>query len=159
MNDLLEKFNQLSDREKLLVSISGALVVIFLFYYVLWSPMNSALEKQRNLVTSKQADLAWIQKNANRAVQLRTGSDTATRFAGSLPQAVNQTASRINITISRMQPQGEELKVWVDQAPFNDVVSWLQNMENQGIRIINVDLAEANAPGMVKVRSLQLGKS
>jgi general secretion pathway protein M len=159
MQDLLEKFNQLSDREKLLVSISAILAVIFVFYFALWAPINNALDKQRDLVTSKQADLLWVQKNANRAVQLRTGSDSSTSFSGSLPQVVNQTANRLNIAISRMQPQDEELKVWVDQAPFNDVVSWLQSLESKGIRIINVDLAEADQAGMVKIRSLQLGKS
>ena len=101
----------------------------------------------------------WIQQNALKAIQLSSGANTKAAFTGSLPQAVNQTANRLQIAISRMQPQGEELKVWVDQAPFNDVLSWLQTMENQGIRIITVDLTEADAPGLVKVRSLQLGKS
>lgn len=159
MNELLEKFHQLSDREKVLVSASAVLVIVCLFYFVIWSPLNSSLSAEQKAVESKQADLAWIKKTANRAIQLRAGSGSTASFSGSLPQAVNQTASRVNIAISRMQPQGEELKVWVDQAPFNDVVSWLQNLESRGVRIINVDLAEADAPGMVKVRSLQLGKS
>lgn len=159
MKELLVKFQQLSDREKILVLAASIFVVVFLFYFVIWAPMNDALATQRKNIQTKQTDLAWIKQSANRAVQLRTGSGASANFTGSLPQAVNQTASRVSIAISRMQPQGEELKVWVDQAPFNDVLSWLQSLENRGIRIINVDLAEANAPGMVKVRSLQLGKS
>lgn len=159
MKDLLDKFNQLSEREKTLVVISGIMLVIALFYFIVWSPISDSLETQRKLVTSNQADLIWMKKNANRAIQLRSAGGNSAVYSGSLPQAVNQTAGRVNIAISRMQPQGEELKVWVDQAPFNDVVSWLQSLEALGIRIINVDLAESNAPGMVKVRSLQLGKS
>ncbi|GAC16331.1 type II secretion system protein GspM [Aliiglaciecola lipolytica] len=159
MKELLDKFNQLSEREKTLVVISGIMLVIALFYFIVWSPISDSLETQRKLVTSNQADLIWMKKNANRAIQLRSAGGNSAVYSGSLPQAVNQTAGRVNIAISRMQPQGEELKVWVDQAPFNDVVSWLQSLEALGIRIINVDLAESNAPGMVKVRSLQLGKS
>ncbi|GAB5380078.1 MAG: type II secretion system protein M [Aliiglaciecola sp.] len=159
MKELLAKFQQLSDREKVLVIVAGIFVVVFFFYFVVWAPMNDALATQRKNIQTKQTDLVWIKQNANRAVQLRAGSGASTSFSGSLPQAVNQTASRVNIAISRMQPQGEELKVWVDQAPFNDVLSWLQSLEARGVRIINVDLAEADSPGMVKVRSLQLGKS
>lgn len=159
MKELLAKFQQLSDREKVLVSVAGVLVMVFVFYFIVWAPMNDALAAQRKSMQTNQTDLAWIKQSANRAVQLRTGTGVTGNFTGSLPQAVNQTASRVNIAISRMQPQGEELKVWVDQAPFNDVLSWLQSLESQGVRIINVDLAEANSPGMVKVRSLQLGKS
>lgn len=159
MKELLEKFNQLSEREKRLVVISAILVVIAMFYWLIWQPMSNTLDATRASVQSKRTDLVWMQRNAVRAIQLRSGSSAGVTFEGSLPQAVNQTASRLQIAISRMQPQDEELKVWVDQAPFNDVLSWLQAMENMGIKIINVDLAEADAPGLVKVRSLQLGKS
>lgn len=159
MKALIDKFQQLTEREKWLVSISGVLVIIAIFYWLVWSPLYGAVDKQQAAVDSKLADLAWIQQNALRAIQLRGGANSNASFTGSLPQAVNQTANRLQIAISRMQPQGEELKVWVDQAPFNDVISWLQAMENKGIRIINVDLTEADAPGLVKVRSLQLGKS
>ncbi len=159
MKALLEKFNQLTDREKWLVSISGVLVIFALFYWLVWTPLFGAVDTQQSIVDSKRADLVWIKQNALKAVQLRSGSNSNVSFSGSLPQAVNQTANRLQIAISRMQPQGEELKVWVDQAPFNDVLSWLQAMENRGIKVLNVDLTEADAPGLVKVRSLQLGKS
>ena len=159
MKALLDKFQQLTEREKWLVSISAVLIIIAIFYWLVWSPLSSSVDTQRSAVESKRADIVWIQQNALKAIQLRSGANTNAQFTGSLPQAVNQTANRLQIAISRMQPQGEELKVWVDQAPFNDVVSWLQAMENKGIRIITVDLAEADAPGLVKVRSLQLGKS
>jgi general secretion pathway protein M len=58
-----------------------------------------------------------------------------------------------------MQPQGDELQVWVDQAPFNDVLSWLQSLEKSGVIIMDIDLAETGDPGLVKIRRLKLGKS
>lgn len=159
MNPIQQRFNQLTEREKLLVIISAGFVLFALFYYMLWAPLNSALESNRKAVESQQADLVWVQRNANKAIQLRSSGSTSGNFSGSLPQAVNQTAGRLRIAISRMQPQGDELKVWVDEAPFNDVMSWLQSMESQGIKIINLDVVQADTPGTVKVRSLQLGKS
>jgi general secretion pathway protein M len=65
----------------------------------------------------------------------------------------------MRIAISRMQPQGDELQVWIDQAPFNDVLSWLQSLEKTGISILDIDIAESNLPGQVKIRRLKLGKS
>lgn len=159
MDKLLEKFRQLTEREQILVLVSAVVVVIGAFYWLLWSPLNASLERNRASVESKQADLAWVKKNANRAIQLRNSGGASRSFNGSLPQAVNQTASRVRIAIARMQPQGDELKVWVDEAPFNDVLSWLQALENMGVKIIDVDVAQADSPGHIKVRSLQLGKS
>lgn len=158
MNILLQRFHQLTEREKRLVIICGVAIIVGAFYWIVWSPMNAALEKNQNQVVVKKADLAWLKKQSNKAIQLRGSASTSRTFTGSLPQAVNQTASRLSIAISRMQPQGEVLRVWVDQAPFNDVLTWLQSLENMGVRILDIDMAKADN-GHVKIRSLQLGKS
>ena len=65
----------------------------------------------------------------------------------------------MKIAISRMQPQGEELQVWIDQAPFNDVLGWLQSLEKTGVSVLDIDIAESTLPGQVKIRRLKLGRS
>ena len=158
MNKLIQTFHQLSEREQRLVMISAVVVVVGAFYWLIWSPLSQSLENERKAVTAQQELLAWVQKNANRAAQLRGSAGKNAVFTGSLPQVVNQTAARLKIAISRMQPQGEELQVWVDQAPFNDVLSWLQALEKVGVVIKDIDIADADSPGMVKIRRLKLGK-
>ena len=158
MDKLKTMFLQLSEREQRLVAISAILVLVAIFYWGIWSPLNTSLERDKTAVKNQTELLIWVQKNANRAVQLRSGGDNKTLFSGSLPQAVNQSANRMKIAISRMQPQGEELQVWIDQAPFNDVLSWLQSLEKTGISILDIDIAESVLPGQVKIRRLKLGK-
>ena len=34
-----------------------------------------------------------------------------------------------------MQPQGDELQVWVDQAAFNNVIDWLNALERMGVSL------------------------
>lgn len=159
MNKLKAYYAQLSEREQRLVLISSVLLVIALFYWLLWSPLNQSLSKGQLALSSQQELLDWVQKNANRARQLQGSAKQNTKLSGSLAQEVNQSAGRLNILIARMQPQGDELQVWVDQVPFNDVLSWLQNLESKGVRILDIDLAETNAPGQVKIRRLKLGKA
>lgn len=159
MDKLKNTFHQLSSREQRLVIISAVLVIVAIFYWGIWSPLNSSLEKSQTAVENQTKLLAWVQKNANKAVQLRSSGGNTAAFSGSLPQAVNQSASRMQIAISRMQPQGEELQVWIDEAPFNDLLSWLQSLEKTGITILDIDIAETGMPGLVKIRRLKLGKS
>lgn len=159
MNKLKIIFQQLNAREKLLVSISAVLLIIAMFYWLVWSPLNTSIEKGKASITSQESLLAWVKKNSNRAIQLRQSAGKNAVFNGTLTQAVNQSASRIKIKVSRMQPQGDELQVWVDQAPFNDVLSWLQSLESSGIQILDIDIAETDAPGQIKIRRLKLGKS
>ncbi|WP_297821810.1 type II secretion system protein M [uncultured Paraglaciecola sp.] len=159
MDKLKSTFLQLSEREQRLVIISAVLVIVAIFYWGIWSPLNTSLERGQSAVNNQTELLAWVQKNANRAAQLRSSGDNNTRFSGSLPQAVNQSASRMKIAISRMQPQGDELQVWIDQAPFNDILSWLQSMEKTGVSILDIDITASDLPGQVKIRRLKLGKS
>jgi general secretion pathway protein M len=159
MDKLKSTFLQLSEREQRLVIISAVIVLVAIFYWGFWSPLNTSLEKDKVAVKNQTELLAWVQKNANKAIQLRSSSGNKASFSGSLPQAVNQSASRMKIAISRMQPQGDELQVWIDQAPFNDVLSWLQSLEKTGVNILDIDIAESDLPGQVKIRRLKLGKS
>ncbi|NDV90761.1 type II secretion system protein M [Alteromonas sp. 345S023] len=159
MNTLVEKFRGLTEREQRLVIISAVVAAIAIFYFAIWSPINYALTQQQLLRDNQQQLLTWVQESAARAKQLRRSSSTTQTLTGSLPQAVNRTTTRHNIEISRMQPQGDELQVWVDQAPFNDVLAWLKTMESMGVVILQADIAEADAAGYVKIRRLQLGKA
>ena len=155
MDKLKSMYLQLNGREQRLVIISAILVLVAIFYWSIWSPLNTSLERGKVAVKNQTELLDWVQKNANKALQLRS----SVAFSGSLPQAVNQSATRMKIAISRMQPQGEELQVWIDQAPFNDVLSWLQSLEKIGVSILDIDIAESDLPGQVKIRRLKLGKS
>ncbi|OJF69805.1 general secretion pathway protein GspM [Alteromonas sp. V450] len=159
MNALLEKFKALTEREQKLVIVSVLVVIIAIFYYVVWSPLNNALVKQEKLLDNQQSLLVWVKDSAARAQQLRRSTSSSRSFSGSLPQAVNRTTSQYDIAISRMQPQGEELQVWVDQAPFNNVLEWLKTMESMGVVILQADFAEVEASGYIKIRRLQLGKA
>jgi general secretion pathway protein M len=159
MDKLKSTFLQLSIRERRLVIISTVLVLIAIFYWGIWSPLSQSIEKSYTAIKNQTELLDWVQKNANKALQLQSSGGDKAAFSGSLPQAVNQSANRMKIAISRMLPQDDELQVWIDQAPFNDVLSWLQSLENSGVNILDIDIVESDLPGQVKIRRLKLGKS
>ena len=93
MDKLKSTFLQLSEREQRLVIISAVLVIVAIFYWGIWSPLNTSLEQGQTAVNNQTELLAWVQKNANRAAQLRSSGDNNTRFSGSLPQADGEYAS------------------------------------------------------------------
>jgi general secretion pathway protein M len=159
MNELKQKFQALTEREQILVLVSAVIVGLMLFYFALWQPLVNGIDREKALLERQTETLVWVEGQALKAAQLRAFTAGKGQFSGSLPQAVNLTSSRHSITISRMQPQNDELQVWVDEANFNNVLAWLQAMEKMGVLIQQVDITESGAPGMIKVRRLQLGKS
>jgi len=159
IEELKGRFQQLSEREQKLVLLSGLIMVIGIVYFLIYAPIQNTIVQGEKSVRAKKELLTWVTQNANKALQLQQSGSQQGKFTGSLPQAVNQTASRQNINIARMQPQGDDLQVWVDNASFDSVLNWLQALENRGIKITEADVAEGNGPGNVKIRRLRLSKT
>ena len=153
---VIEKFKALSDREQRLILICGVAIIVGFFYWLIWSPINQSIEQNAQKIVAKTDLLSYVQSSAAR---LKGASSSQSKtFSGSLTQAVNSGASRYKISITRMQPQGEELQVWIDNVDFSQMMSWLNDLERRGVKIIVADIAESDSQGFVKVRRLQLGK-
>lgn len=159
MNSIKQKYLALSEREQKLLFIAGIAIIVALFYFLIWAPLANGVDTARTQLHSQQQLLDWVEDKALQARRLRQTSGTSSGFTGSLTQAVNQSTSQFGIPVSRLQPQDDELQVWVDEAPFDSVLEWLKALESQGIVILQVDIAEAGAPGLIKIRRLQLGVS
>jgi general secretion pathway protein M len=159
MNALLARFRQLSDREQKLTLLSVVVVIVGMFYWGVWAPLQQGLEQERQRARQQTELLQWVEQTAETAGQLRASAVNGKQFSGSLAQAVNNTAGRHNITIARMQPQDDTLQVWIDDVNFNQLLAWVNTLENQGVIVLQADFTEGSAPGLVSVRRLQLGKS
>ena len=62
--------------------------------------------------------------------------------------------------VARLQPQGQELQVWIDTVAFDDLLIWLATLaDRHGVQVQVIEVARENlAPGLVKVRRLQLSR-
>ena len=151
-------WQQLNLREKRLVLVMAPLVVIFILYSFVWQPLNDNIAKTEKNVARQQLLLSWVQENTERFQQAK--SSGGNRANGSLSSIVNRTAGRYKISITRMQPQGDNIQVWIDEIAFNRLLEWLEQLSTkEGLRVTNIDLSNAEQPGVVRVRRLQLGKN
>lgn len=152
-----EKWQQLNKREKQLVSGMVTVIVIFLFYSLIWQPLNDNIAKAEKKIVKQQQLLAWVQENTARYKQQNGGSKKQSK--GSLSSIVNKTAAGARISIERIQQQGDDIQVWLEAVPFNNLLSWLEKLtKDQGLAIKNIDLSDSDQEGAVNVRRLQIGK-
>ena len=72
---------------------------------------------------------------------------------------INSTRSRYRITISKMQPNDNSLRLTLDSVEFNQLIEWLDELVNQhGLRVENLDLSKDDKSGFVRVSRLVLEK-
>jgi general secretion pathway protein M len=150
-------WQQLTIREQKLVAGLSSVVFVFLFYQLAWLPLSEALQKAESKLARQQQLLSWVEINTAHYQTAKKGSRTS---SGSLSSIVNRTASNHGINITRMQPQGDDVQVWLDQVPFTKLLQWLEQLEvNEGLKVQVIDLNQDEQAGMVRVRRLQLGNN
>lgn len=151
-------WQDLNQREQRLVLAMSLVVGIFLFISLVWQPLNENLAKAQIKVQKQQQLEQWVNENLAYYKTLQR-SGNSRKSNESLSSLVNRTAKSLSITIARMQPQGNDLQVWIDEVPFDRFVTWIDQLNRQeATKVLAVDLSVGNAPGTVKVRRLQVGK-
>jgi general secretion pathway protein M len=142
----------LQAREQRMLSLAAIVIAIALFYWLLWQPLHQAQAERQQAVTAAQRQLHQLQQAIP---SLQASGTTNVRSGGSLAQIISNSARGQNIGVSRMQPQNEQLALVLDELSFQRLLSWLYELQYQhGVQLLSLDLAQAEQPGMVKVRRM-----
>lgn len=150
---------QLNLREQRLVIAMTTVVMFFILYSTIWAPLNNNIDTAKAKLERQQELLTWVQEGTVK-YKSAVGSGNSRKGNVSLSSLVNQTAGRNQISIARMQPQGDDLQVWIDEVPFNQLLAWLEELSvKEGVRVKSIDIANSPITGVVKIRRLQLGRS
>jgi general secretion pathway protein M len=153
---LVNYWRSLKEQEQQLVMIAGAVFVIFVLVMGIFRPLNNAIEKAEQDNIKQQELLAWVDESI---IKLKASGSARVTNDRSLSQIVNSTRSRYQITISKMQPNDNSLRLTIDSVEFNKLVEWLDELVNsQGVLIENLDLSKDDKSGFVRVSRLVLEK-
>jgi len=150
-------WQQLEQKEKQLISILIATLLLAGGYWLLWQPLQNDIINTQRKVNVQTQTLADVKAIGQKIVDLQGGQGKRSEV-GDLNQLVSRSAARNKIEITRIQAKSDNLQVWIDDVNFNQLIAWLEQLNKQyGIEIQNIDLSVSDVKGMVKVRRLQLG--
>ncbi len=151
-------WQQLDSREQRLVAVMALVFMVFIFYSAIWQPLNNSISEANNKLTRQQELLTWVQENTKLYQKAKQSGGKST-FSGSISSVANRSAKTYKLTITRMQPQGEDLQVWIDSTPFTQLLFWLEHLaNNEGLQVKSIDLTQGDSVGEVKVRRLHLAR-
>ncbi|MCE9687837.1 type II secretion system protein M [Shewanella sp. AS16] len=156
MTELRIWWEGLASREQQLVGFGGVFLLIAVFYWGIWTPIANAEADALASLKAQQQTLDYVKQTANKIAGLKQSGGKAA-VTGSLSTLVNQAAGKFGLEITRMQPQGDKIQVWMDDVPFDALLGYLNELvQQQGLSLESVDLAETDTQGYVKVRRIQL---
>jgi len=158
MDNLRTWWQGLASREQQLVGFGGVFLVVGVLYWGVWAPIAQAEADALRNLSAQQQTLNYVKQTANKIAGLKQAGAKPSA-SGSLSSVVNQTAGNYGLVITRMQPQGDKIQVWMDDVPFDALLGYLSELvQKKGLSLESVDLAEADVPGYVKVRRIQLAQ-
>lgn len=159
LDNLRNWFDSLLPRERTMVTITGIVVAITLFYITVWEPLHNGLREQREKLASQHKTLSWMQQAAREVSALRAaGMATAQRRndSGPVTLTIEKTASSAGIRnrLSKLESSGQDsARARFDDVDFNQMILWLNTVEQTyGIQATSVTIEKTDKPGMVDAR-------
>ncbi|MDH5180481.1 MAG: type II secretion system protein M [Gammaproteobacteria bacterium] len=160
MNELIGKLkiwlDGLNPRERRMVIGGAVFVFVFLLYQILWVPLAGRATRLEKELAEKQQQLIQMQQAAQEIRRL-SGNGGAGRFRGSLLVLVESSLrKKLADSIRNVKQEGAKgVRVWLDKAPFDHVIEWLDELQSgHGVNISNFTVDSQPESGRVNVRIL-----
>ncbi|WP_111557257.1 type II secretion system protein GspM [Paracoccus sediminilitoris] len=128
-------------RERWLLGMGAAMVLVWVAITLIWQPVQSRRQDARQQIAFYDRALAALQSS---------DAPAAPVDARALNAIVTEAAASFDLTIRRLEPAGERIRVTLDDAAFQTLVLWLEAMDrDSGLRATELDLSRRPAPGTV----------
>lgn len=153
----IDQWRRLAPRERRRVTGAGVVLLLVLAYAGLWLPFQRDLARLRQLVPAESERLVWMRTQAAQVGALRVHASPA-QSPGDLPAFVERSATAFGIRaqITGLEPEGDTaIRLTIANIGFNDLVRWLDELQQQGgLRVEQASIEAQPAPGVVEASLL-----
>lgn len=151
----------LAERERRILLLGTAAVLFALLYWSSWAPLQQHLQQSRHQVQQLQQQLNWMHQQAPLLRQLKQAAPINAAADIDIASALTASSQTQQLALKRIQPQGENALVELDIVGFDQLVNWLDLLEQQyGITPQQIELQSLpTLVGKVQVKRLLLGRN
>ena len=132
---------KLSPRDRIAVLVLTAFIVMSLCGLMALK-LHRAAEKAQQQAMQEKELYSWFQANIP---VLSNGANTNNGM--SVLDTVSASAGGMGINMNRFEPDGEQVRVWLENSDFAKVASWLHALNQQGVKAQEVHF-EQNGKGL-----------
>lgn len=156
-------WQNLSSRERSLVSGLGVIVGILLIYFIIWQPISSGVETLKQGVTNNRALLSWMQQVAIVIQQNQYNQDDSAQTTPADQRlAVIQTSlknTNFNKHVTQIEQTNQnDVRIVIRSVSFDDLTDWLVLLWKQnGIIVTDLTLKRLNDQGLVSANIILTG--
>lgn len=149
MNALLDWYHQQTQRDQQVLKYGLIAVLLGFFYFAIFNPLYEGRSQLLKRVTAAETDLNFLKEGAASFKKNSSSSSTTSRLPAS--QIASSSARKFSVSLARIAPKRDnQTSLTIDEVKFNDLISWLNDMQKQGLSIESIDINKMDRIGFVK---------
>ncbi|MEH6447319.1 MAG: type II secretion system protein M [Oleispira sp.] len=142
-------YNSQNGRDQIIVKAVSGFIVFCLIIVLFVQPF---LAKQDQYQAALDKSLSIYETLASNAHKFQ-GQSASAASNGPILAVVTQQAKKSNINLKRFEPDGDGLRIWLEDAVFDDAIRWLEELNRQhGIQIKQINVDRSEKSGLVDLR-------
>ena len=150
MNKLIAWYSSLEVREQRMVGIGAVVLAVLVLFGGLLLPLESAVSTAVKTKETRREDLTWMRVNAP---EIQAGGASLPVETGEAPVVLVDRVGReagLGNALRGTQPSGTGVRVQLEAAPFDTLITWLATLEQRyGLAIESISVDRAAKPGVV----------
>lgn len=145
-------WQSLNDRERLMLGMASATLIIYLFYMFLFAPLNTAVDEKTERYVSKLQTLQWMEAARKNFKQGPVKSQISNSQLLSLMAQQLKEKELKSFNYQLEQTGSGEIQLSFDEVPVRLLLSWLRNIDKHyQIEVKQMNLEKKDKPGIAKV--------
>jgi len=141
-------------RDRRILQGLAAASMLTLLWLGVWKPVQDWKSVEQNRLGNAQGTVDWMRTNEARAREVAQSRQGSGEGARALLPLVTRSAEGAGLALTRVQPEdGGSVSIILQDQPFNEVVSWLHQIEqNNGVTIERGAFDATSSPGMINAQ-------
>lgn len=151
--------SQLSKSEQNLLLIGGVIVFMALFWVMIYQPVNKHINNQVEVKSRLSAQLISMKSMTGTTLNQNPTQSQVLPIPSNMTFSswVDQQLRLVNLQemVNRTEPiDTNSLSVWLQDAPFDQCIDWIQTMSNQyAVQVDQIDISVVDSTlGLVNIR-------
>jgi general secretion pathway protein M len=143
----------LSEKDQRALKLLALFCAPLLVYFMLLKPSYHYYAEAKSDHMEGRELLAWMEQNKSNIPAVQAPQSKSQSLP--LSQFVSSSAETKQISITRLQPQGEKgVRIWMNEVNFASLIEFLTHLSNNGFNINSITVDKTTNPGVVNAQCL-----
>ena len=146
-------FSELSEKDQRALKLLALFCVPLLVYFILLEPSYHYYNASKSDYLKGRELLSWMEQNKSKIATDQTPQKKRQELP--LSQFVSSSAEAKKISITRLQPQGNQgVRIWMNEVNFASLIDFLSTLSENGFNINSITVDKTTSPGVVNAQCL-----